>query len=301
MTGQSRPMLNQLTPYVHWFPPDSTTDRPIIGVVHGEQASLVVDAGNSPAHARLILEEVARLNLPPLKYLALTHWHWDHVFGVATFNLPTFAHLETRRRLVQMANWDWRDAALDQRVEWGIEIAFCRDNIKRELPDRRQLVIRPPDVTFNDGLEVDLGGVTCQIVHVGGDHSPDSSVIYVPEERVLFTGDCLCEDFYSGPLSYTTARLFPLIDTLLSFNADYTLEAHNPQPTSRQAMAADLARLKTIGRVVDLIGPDRQAVLTRLATQLDRPLDEDIHQIVDSFLAGLKKQALGLLQARMVN
>ena len=53
-----------------------------------EHATLIVDAGNSPRHARLLLDEVARLPIPSPTYLALTHWHWDHVFGASACLFP---------------------------------------------------------------------------------------------------------------------------------------------------------------------------------------------------------------------
>jgi glyoxylase-like metal-dependent hydrolase (beta-lactamase superfamily II) len=281
--------LNQASPHVYWLSPDSTTDRPVLGAIAGEEATLLVDAGNSPAHAHLFLEELARLPIPPPRYLALTHWHWDHVFGAHTLNLPTFASLETRRIVTTMAHQDWSDAALDKRVAEGSEIAFCRDNIKAELPERKDLVLKPPDIAFSSRVELDLGGVTCQMVHVGGDHASDSSVVYAVEDHVLFFGDCLCEDLYSGEPSYTTRKLFPLTDLLLSFDAEVYLEGHAREPLSRQRFVEDVELLRVVGRVVERIGADRQAVLSTLETRFGAPLSDDVFEFADAFLAGLRK------------
>ena len=51
-------------------------------------------------------------------------------------------------------------------------------------------------------MEIDLGGITCIVEHVGGVHAPDSSIIYVVEDKVLFLADCVYQDFYSGEWSY---------------------------------------------------------------------------------------------------
>lgn len=168
--------LNPISPNVYWLSPDDRTDRPILGAIAGEYRTLIVDAGNSPAHANLFLSELATLDLVPPAFLALTHWHWDHVFGTSAINLPTFAHTETKRIVAEMSRLDWSDEALDRRVEEGVEIEFCRDMIKAELPDRTRLRIKPPDIAFTTRIELDLGGVTCHIVHVGGDHTADSSI-----------------------------------------------------------------------------------------------------------------------------
>ena len=51
----------------------------------------------------------------------------------------------------------------------------------------------PADIVFQERLDIELGGVTVRIRHVGGDHSADSSVMYIEPDRVLFLGDCLCD------------------------------------------------------------------------------------------------------------
>jgi glyoxylase-like metal-dependent hydrolase (beta-lactamase superfamily II) len=275
--------LNQLSPHIYWLPPDHATDRPVLGAVVGEQATLMVDAGNSPAHAGLFLEALVQLNLAPPTFLVLTHWHWDHIFGTAALPLPTFAHRETRRRVIELAGLDWSDAALDARVAAGQEIAFCRDMIKVELPDRTGLRLRPPDIGFTGQVELDLGSVTAQLIHVGGDHAADSTIVCIPEERVAFLSDCLSPDLYHQPPSYTPRRLFPLIDQLLACPADSYLMGHDLAPMSRSELIAYTSRLKIIGRVVERLGHNRAAVLA----ELSQPLTEDDLENVDCFLAGL--------------
>ena len=104
--------LRQLTRRVWWLDPYSGTDRPTLGVVTGEHGSLVVDAGNSPAHARALLAAMEHHGLPAPRFVALTHWHWDHVFGLAAFGVPALASAETRRVVGVMAGLDWRGEAL---------------------------------------------------------------------------------------------------------------------------------------------------------------------------------------------
>lgn len=281
-------VLSQIAAHVHWLSPDATTDRPILGVVSGSRGTLLIDAGNSPTHARILLSELARRELAQPAYAMLTHWHWDHVFGTVALDVPTFAHTETKRIVEIMARLDWSDAALDQRVVEGSEIAFCRDMIKAELPERSGLTLRPPEIGFTAQVELDLGNVSCQIVHVGGDHSPDSSIAYIPEERIMFLGDCIYDDLYHGPRRCTTATLFPLLDHLLSYDAEYYLAAHHTEPLSKAELANEAALLKTIGSLVEREGPDRDAILARLPSILSIPLDDDHIEIADAFLAGLR-------------
>lgn len=278
--------LQQIAPHSWWLPPDDRTDRPVLGVVAGSRGCLLVDVGNSPAHAQMLLREIDKHALPPPIYAMLTHWHWDHVFGSSAVQLPTFAHLETKRIVTQMAQMDWGDAALDERVTNGTEITFCRDMMKLELPDRTHLLIRPPDIGFHFEVEVDLGGVTCHLFHVGGDHAHDASVVFVPEDRVMYLGDCIYHDLYHGPDRYTRGNLFPLLDGLLKYEADFYLPGH-AEPLSAARFGEEVHLLKSIGRLVESFAPDRQAILTALTQVFGTAVSNDHIELMDAFLAGL--------------
>lgn len=283
----SKSEFKQLTEHVYWFTPDGTTDRPTLGAIVGSAGTLIVDAGNSPAHAQLFLDELAKNGLPPPKYLVLTHWHWDHVFGTAVFNIPSFASQETKRIVEEMAQWDWSDEALDKRVEAGIEIEFCRDMLKKELPDRSSLMISPPDIAFTHEINIDLGTVNCRVIHVGGDHAEDSTIVYTPQDKVMFLSDCLYSDIYHEPRRYTVQKLFPLLDKLGNFEIDFYLWGHYPEPMPRSEMLEYAALLRTIGQRVESVGRNRERILSELEEAFNRPLDEDDVETVDAFLAGL--------------
>ena len=201
--------------------------------------------------------------------------------------MPILAHAETKRVVSEMAAWDWGDAALDEWLTKGIEIAFCRDNIIKELPDRSGLVLRAPEIAFTDRVELDLGGVRCELIHVGGDHAADSSIVYIPQDRVVFLGDCLYVDLYHSPNRYTTTKLYPLIDRLLALDADIYFEGHNPKPTTRQELIEFTTLLRAIGDAVQTVDQDRTATFEALKKRTDlKLLDEDI-EYVDAFLEGL--------------
>jgi glyoxylase-like metal-dependent hydrolase (beta-lactamase superfamily II) len=187
-----------------------------------------------------------------------------------------------------MAGLDWGDEALDRRVAAGTEIAFCRDMIRAELPDRAKLAIRPPELAFAGEVRIDLGGVTCRLIHVGGDHAHDSTIAFVPEARVAFLGDCIYDDLHHGARRLTTGQILPLLDRLLALEADYYLAAHHEAPLSRAELEAEARLFTTIGRAIAQVGDDRPAVLELLPGLLNAPLSEDDLEVTDAFLAGLR-------------
>jgi glyoxylase-like metal-dependent hydrolase (beta-lactamase superfamily II) len=282
--GQS-PLI-QVSEHVYRLAPDERTDRPVLGVVVGERASLVIDAGNSPAHANLLFNEMTGFGIWKPDYVVLTHWHWDHVFGISAFGAPVFAHEETTRAIREMSGLDWSDEALDRRVEEGLEIEFCRDMFKAEWTDHRDLHLRTPDVSFKDNLVFDLGDVSCHIQHVGGDHSADSCIAFIPEDQVLFLGDCLNEDLHHGPPNYTMKKLVPLIDSIMSFQADHYFWGHSPEAMLRTEMLDFFNTLKLIGEMAEQTGDKRDQLLERVKIELGRSLNDEDIEIADAFLAG---------------
>jgi glyoxylase-like metal-dependent hydrolase (beta-lactamase superfamily II) len=244
--------LKRLSQRAWFLTPVSRTDRPVLGVIEGDRTTLVVDAGNSAAHARQLAETMAAKGLRPLgraDMIALTHWHWDHVFGAAHLPAAVIASRATDAMLGVMAGWRWDDAALDERVAAKTEIAFCRTRIRRELPEPRTVRIRRADRTIDGPVDIDLGGVTARLIPVGGDHAPDSIVVFVPEEKVLFLSDCAYPDIYHGPQRYDAAVLLPLLDRLSALDADVLLWGHDRTPMPRAAFLrfADVCRIVAAG------------------------------------------------------
>lgn len=271
--------LTQLAPHTHWLSPYGATDRPALGVIQGTRHSLVIDAGASPAHARALKTHLAARGLRLPSLAMLTHWHWDHVFGTAEWDVPTCASRETARIVRHMAGQDWSDAALDARVAGGSEIAFCRDMLRLELPERADLVIRPPEIAFDSALTLDLGGVTCQLIHVGGDHAHDSTIVFVEQDRVAFLGDCAYADLYHGPRRLT-AQLFALQDRLLALDADTYVLSHHDAPMSRAEFIADAAQYRRVGALA-IAHPE-----AGIAALGDAPTENDVEDM-HAFLAGL--------------
>ena len=187
-----------------------------------------------------------------------------------------------------MRTLDWSDSALDQRVKEGFEIAFCRDMIKLELPHRSQRVFKIPEISFDSEIEIDLGGVSCQIKHVGGNHAEDSCIVFVPEDGIAFLGDCLYEDIYHGNPRYTLNNIYHLSEFFRSLNADEYYPAHDNKSLTYSEMADFFQKISWIGQTVNQIGGDKEKIMIHLQSQQSK-IDTDgwYGKIVDSFINGL--------------
>ena len=193
-----------------------------------------------------------------------------------------------------MAGYDWSDAALDERVKTGEESVGCARDVKIELPEPRHVTIAVPDLVFQTALSIHLGGgVTCHIVHVGGDHSADSSVMLVEPDKVLFLGDCLysASSYHPAPY-YTRKRLYPLLDTLFGLDPQIVVEGHTPEVMSRPDFEALTRIMRSAGKWSDQVGDDEEAVLAAVQRELNQEPDEDMRDIVHSFILGRAYETL---------
>jgi glyoxylase-like metal-dependent hydrolase (beta-lactamase superfamily II) len=250
--------LTRISERVYWMPP-GRPDRPSLAAVVGSRRTLMLDGGSSRAHANEFLGALAAESAAHPFAVVYTHSDWDHVFGGIEFDAPIVAHALTAERLVTLAGMDWSDAALDRRIAAGEASPKHAANVREELPAPRIVEVAPADVIFGDGLEIELGGAIVTVRHLGGDHSAESSVMYVEPDRVLFLGDCT----YPSAAGVLTRELaFPLHDAVLAFAAEQFVEGHHPSVVSRPELEQRVAKMRLAERAaaegVAIVAPDEE-------------------------------------------
>ncbi|EZP59192.1 MBL fold metallo-hydrolase [Exiguobacterium sp. RIT341] len=279
--------FKQLTSRIWYQTPVSETDRPILAVVRGEKHQLMIDAGNSSAHAALFLEEMKKHNLGSPDLLALTHWHWDHIFGMKHLRLPSMATQQTITRMKEMQPYAWTDAALQERMDQGIEIPFCADAIKLEFGTTRDIEVVLPTIGFTGQLEIDLGGVQCQLIEIENDHSPGSLLVYIPEERVVFLGDAMYADIFSSKWNYTVERTTRLLAAIDRLEADYYVWSHG-EAMPKSEFEEEVNMLRRAIRVTEATGGRLKDMRTLYAEETGRSLTEDETETLIYFANGVK-------------
>lgn len=203
--------FQKISDRIYYLPAMEETDRPVLGYIKGEKYSLMVDAGNSSDHVDLFNNALMEIAMPSPDYVAITHWHWDHTFGMCAVTGKTIAGNLTNEQLKKVSLWEWTDKAMSERLISGEDIEFCDTHLRIEYPNRDKILVKTADLVFNEYLRIDLGGITCELFHIGGPHSDDSVVVYIPEEKVLFLGDADGGDYYHNHGKYNKSKLENLL------------------------------------------------------------------------------------------
>jgi glyoxylase-like metal-dependent hydrolase (beta-lactamase superfamily II) len=148
-----------------------------IGLVVGSDSALLVDTGSSPAQGAEIRAAVAAVTDRPLSTVVVTHWHFDHAFGLAAFtDLRTIGHESVRGQLGSAE-------ALSEAHRLGVEPT------QLAAPNREIVV----------AVSVDLGGRRVEVAHLGAGHTEGDLVVVVADVDLVFAGD-LIES--AGPPSF---------------------------------------------------------------------------------------------------
>ncbi|MEU8586983.1 MBL fold metallo-hydrolase [Streptomyces sp. NPDC048664] len=157
-----------------------------VGLVAGEHAALLVDAGSSldegarlRAEARPLLASLGGAR--DVTHLALTHPHFDHVLGAAAFpGAEVFGAAGVETVLSHGRAELGADA-----VRYGLDPAAAAAAVDAPTPPTRPVP---------DAWTLDLGGVRVVLANVGPGHTAHDLAVLVPGDRaVVFCGDLVEE------------------------------------------------------------------------------------------------------------
>ena len=208
--------LKKLSEHIWYMPFESERDRPNLGYVKGKNWSLAIDAGHSASHVKefYALLEKARLPLPSLT--VLTHWHWDHTFGMHAVNGLCLANERTNKHLVECR----------QKIEANgtSEFLALDESIRKEYAGGKKVVVTLADMLFSGEMTLDLGGCKVQVMQSEAPHTDDSTLVYIAEDKVLFLGDSPYDEFKTGEKD--PSRCQKLADRIKAINPETCVEGH---------------------------------------------------------------------------
>ena len=185
-----------------------------------DEGVVVVDALGSPALAQELLREIHRVTPQALRYVVVTHYHADHIYGLQTLvqaGAKVIGHASAREYL----NSDTAQRRLEAS---RIELAPWIDANTRLVPADQWLDTQ--ETRFR------LGSMDFVVDHVGPAHTPEDVVVFVPQLGVLFAGDL----FFQGRIPFVgqaDSRLWiQALNRLMKYQPKIVIPGHGPASTN---------------------------------------------------------------------
>jgi glyoxylase-like metal-dependent hydrolase (beta-lactamase superfamily II) len=152
-------------------------------VADGGEGALIDSGFGDEQSVRARLDYLRERPEIKLRYIVLTHHHFDHSGGAHQLRQATGAEIVMHAQEERFLR-DWQ-GDIPQDVDAPTDQQAIVEQIRRF---RQQAAEAAPDAAIGDGATLSVGGLTLQTVHAPG-HTLGSVCIYVGEERALFTGD----------------------------------------------------------------------------------------------------------------
>jgi len=150
---------------------------PNTGIIVGDDAVLVADTQATPAMAADVIRRIREVTDKPIKYVVLTHYHAVRVLGASAYKpQQIIASQDTYDLIVERGE-------ADKASEIG---RFPRlfSNVETVPPG-----VTWPTITFTGKMTLWLGKLEVQILQLGRGHTKGDTVVWLPKDRVLLSGD----------------------------------------------------------------------------------------------------------------
>jgi glyoxylase-like metal-dependent hydrolase (beta-lactamase superfamily II) len=149
---------------------------PNTGIVIGDDAVMVIDTQATPVMAQDVIRRIRTVTDKPIRYVVLSHYHAVRVLGAAGYKPEhVIASRDTYDLIVERGEADMKsEIARFPRLFRAVE----------SVPG-----LTWPTIVFEKRMTLMLGKLRVEIMQVGRGHTKGDTVVWLPDDRVLFSGD----------------------------------------------------------------------------------------------------------------
>ncbi|GLX19335.1 MULTISPECIES: MBL fold metallo-hydrolase [Streptomyces] len=171
--------------------------------------TLLVDTAATERRALALREAVTASGAALPRTVVNTHHHGDHTYGNAAFAPEAVIVGHDNARAEQLA------AGHQLELIWP-------------ATDFGAIEITAPDLTYSDRLTLHVGDTEVRVIHPGTAHTTGDSVVWLPRQRVVFTGDLV----FAGGTPFlamgSLAGSLRALELLRSLDAETVVPGHGP-------------------------------------------------------------------------
>ena len=231
---------------------------------------VVIDTPQLPTKAVEMRKEAESRG--PIRYVINTEHHVDHIFGNYYFKgTGTVVHHQGvyDNFMVPSPDLDPFDYAAE---------AIPTDDPKGTalFPDRDVYYADPNkgELVFTGDLDIRSGGHTFHLIHTPG-HTPGQTAVYVPEERVVFTGDTVFSECQTWLMTSDVDQWVHALEVVSSLDVDQVVPGHGPVTTPRYLATQRSVLLDWVSAVASALakGWSREETIARVNFANRYPVD----------------------------
>jgi len=208
----------------------------------GEEV-LVFDSFLSVAAASDLKKAVGELTGKPVRWVVNSHSHNDHIRGNQVF-VPEASIVSTPEIRDYLLEHGHKEAVEEQSFAPG-RMAVFQNNLndaktEAEIQDAKMwlgyfeamvesypvLSITPPDVVFNDTMTIYGSRRTVTLIEFHHGHMESDIILYLPEDKILFTGDLVFVEMHPFLADGDPTGLSKTLSELMDWPVDVVVPGH---------------------------------------------------------------------------
>ena len=203
------------------------------GFVVTSDGVVVFDALGTPSLGWALLQEIRKVTDSKIRYVVLSHYHADHIYGLQAFRDHSEALIVAQERSGEYKdNEKTADEKANQRLEQrrGALFPWVDGNTR----------VVAPDVTFSERMTIALGDRRLTLLYAGPAHSSSDIMMMVEPDGVLFAGDIV----QNGRIPFmnsddvSTTQWLRALDEVAKLDPKFIVPGHGRTSTeARQAIA----------------------------------------------------------------
>jgi alkyl sulfatase BDS1-like metallo-beta-lactamase superfamily hydrolase len=232
-----------------------------VQMVITSEGLVIIDSTESKEAAAEVLAEFRKITDKPIRYLIYAHGHLDHVQGAPVFvkDSPSLEVIATKD-CVEFMKKD-----LEILVEFHMrsrsnQAGLSAPEYARKLPIKSPVrLIREqgglvwPTIAFDQKYSFTLGGKKFELYHTQGE-TPDHLMVWLPDERALFSGDLYYESFPNLSTPMLEPRQvkgwYESLDRMIKLNPEYLIPGHTAPITGEENVRETLSNYSAAIRYV---------------------------------------------------
>ena len=177
-----------------------------------KEGVLVFDTLTTYKLGKELIETIKSITDKPIKFAVISHYHTDHFYGAGAFKSEgavLIAHEWSLEYVSKPSSWNFYEA---------------RKKLLKEHMDGTEMV--EPDITITRDLDIHMGGLKFEVRRFCKAHTPGDIVLWIPDKRVLFSGDIVFDGRLPFLGSGNSKGWLVCLKKILELDPDVLLPGH---------------------------------------------------------------------------